>query len=181
MKKVFLVLIGVMLFGIFFNALWDKAPIVKTIVHGALDPTLGALLNLNIAIGYVVIIAVLQFLLTLIQKYTTDQEALKKIRDDQKAMQIELKKYAPNDPKAIEMHKQQLADIPKNFELALKPIIYTALPIILLFRWFADTFKALNDPKFFGLMGWFGTYFVLSIIFSIIFRKKTRRKKRNHL
>ena len=41
MKKVFLVLMGVMLFGILFNALWDKAPIVKTAVHTVLDPTLG--------------------------------------------------------------------------------------------------------------------------------------------
>lgn len=171
MKKVFLVLIGVMLFGLLFNSLWDKTPIVKAVVHGALDPTLGTILNLNITWGYVFIVGVLMFLLTLIQKYTTDQEALKKIRDDQKKMQEEIKKLAPNDPKAVEMHKQQLLDIPKNFELALKPIIYTALPIILLFRWFADTFKVLNDPKFFGLMGWFGTYFVLSIIFSMIFRK----------
>lgn len=171
MKKIFFLFLGLMIVGLLFNSLWDKVPAVKSAVNTALNPTLGALLKLNLTWGYVIIIGVLQLLLTIIQKYTTDQEALKKLREEQKAMQEEMKKYAPNDPKSKELRDQQFANLPKSFELVMKPLIYTALPIILLFRWFTDTFKSFNDPKFFGLLGWFGTYFVLSIIFSMIFRK----------
>jgi len=71
----------------------------------------------------------------------------------------------------LEFQKKQFEKIPETMELTMKPLLYTAIPFIILIRWFSDTFKNLNDPEFFGFMSWFWAYLLLAIIFSIILRK----------
>jgi uncharacterized membrane protein (DUF106 family) len=55
----------------------------------------------------------------------------------------------------------------------MRPLLYTAIPFVLFFRWFADYF---SNPffaafRFFGFLSWFWFYLIGSIIFSSIFRK----------
>ncbi len=170
MNVLFLFVI-IMLLGSVVYFLWESAPIISKSVHYFLDPTFGYLIHLNLTVGFIIIIFIITFLTTLIQKYTTDQEALKKLREDQKAMQEEMKQYRNDPAKMLEFQKKQLQDMPKSMELSMKPIIYTALPFILFIRWFTDTFKNLGNPKFFGFMSWFIFYMILTFIFTLILRK----------
>ena len=72
--------------------LWNQYPVIKNAVHSALDPTAGSVLNYNIYLGMFIVVAAITLLTTLVQKYTTDQEALRKMKTEQKSAQEEMKK-----------------------------------------------------------------------------------------
>ena len=149
---------------------WNSVPLIKSSVHFILDPTAGKLLNLNIYLGMFIIVFALTLITTLIQKYGTDQQELKKLKEEQKILQEEIKKYKGHPEKLLELQKKQLSFIPKTFDLTTKPLIYTFVPFILFFRWFNDYFSSLQF-KFFGFLTWFWFYIIVSIILSSILRK----------
>ncbi len=150
---------------------WDKLTIISKSVHYVLDPTFGKLLTWNNLIGLVIITFIMTLLVSLVQKFTTDQEALRSLKEEQKALQEEMKNNKDNPEKMSEISKKQLALIPKSFGLSGKSIVYTTIPFILLLRWFQDYFTGVGEPKILFFFGWLGSYIIFSIIFSIIIRK----------
>lgn len=151
---------------------WEKWTWLKGGIHKILDPSLGALLNWNLTIGMFIIVLLLSFLTTILQKYTTDQKELKKIRDEQKEIQNQTKKFRDSPEKLMKLQKRQMELMPKQMKLGMSSVIYTGIPLILFFRWFQDYFLVLNNPKFFGFLSWFWFYLIFSIIFSSIIKKK---------
>ena len=164
-------LILIMAITFVIAGLWDKTPIISETVHYIFDPTLGYLLDLNLKWGFAFIVFIIMFLTTLVQKYATDQEALKGLKEEQKLFKEEIQKYKDDPSKVMELQKKQLMHLPRTFELTMKPILYTAIPFVLFIRWFDDIFKNLGNPDIILSFGWFGTYFMLSILFSMILRK----------
>jgi len=160
----------VMLFSLVIAGLWNSFPLIKNSVHFILDPTVGFLLNYNYYVGMFIIVGIISFITMLVQKYGTDQETLKKMREEQKFMREEMKKYKDNPEKILELNKKQLEDMPKLFEITMKPLIYTFVPFVLFFRWFNDYFSA-TGFKFFGFFFFIWFYIILSIIFSSIWKK----------
>lgn len=148
---------------------WNKVPAIKDSVHFILNPTAGKLLSWNATFGMILFSAIITFLLTIIQKYTTDQETLRQIKKEQKVLQEEMKKVKDNPQKLLELQKKQLEFVPRTMDITIRPLMYTSVPIILFIRWFGDYF-ATNPIKIFGL-SWIWAYIILSIIFSTIFRK----------
>ncbi|VVB78776.1 Uncharacterised protein [uncultured archaeon] len=146
-------------------AMWEKFPVIKDTVNSALDPTLGVLLKWNFYLGFVIIIAGTSFILTLSQKYLSDQEELRELRREQKILSEEMKKYKDHPEKLLELQKKQFEFIPRTMELTMKPTLYTMVPIILFFRWFGPNLS----PVFGGW--WILWYLVGTLIFSSIFRK----------
>jgi len=138
---------------------------IQEIVGSVLDPTLGRLIELNTWFGFIVIIALTSFILTVSQKYLSDQAALKEIKKEQKYLQEEMKKYREHPEKLMELQKKQLEFFPRTFELTMKPVMFTSIPIILLFRWFSDHFLPV-----FGNW-WILWYLIGAMVFSGIFRK----------
>lgn len=170
MMKYFLVLFGVTLVGIVIASLWNSVPSIKNTAHAILDPSLGTLLGFNATLGMIIISAILALILTIVQKYTTNQALLRELKAEQKMLQQEMKKFEKDPEKLLELNKKQLEIVPKTMELTMRPVLFTSIPIILLIRWFNDYF-AVNTFKFLGFMSWIWTYILLSIVFSIIFRK----------
>ena len=142
---------------------------VKEFVGSFMDPVFGRLIEINVYLGFIVIVGLITFLLTLAQKYLSDQAQLKEIRKEQKYLQEEMKKYKDHPEKLLELQKQQLAFMPRTMDITMGSMAYTAIPILLFFRWFYDYF-AENPVKIFGFMGWIWAYLLLSIIFSMIYR-----------
>lgn len=171
MKKPFLVLILVLFFTLVIAGLWDTLPVIKSTVNAILNPTFGFLLNIHLTMGFLIITLFVTFATTLVQKYGTDQQALKSLKEEQKALQQEMKQHQNNPGKMLEIQKKQLEQIPRTFELTMQPLIYTAVPFVLLIRWFSDTFKNLNNPELLGFLSWFWAYLLFTILFSIILRK----------
>lgn len=165
MKKEIIILMVVMFVSLYIASNWDKMPYIKNNVEAVLNPTLGALLRWNIYVGFIFVVGITSLILTLAQKYLSDQKQLKELRKEQKLLNEEMKKYKEHPEKLMEIQKKQLEFIPKTFNLTLMPMIYTSIPIILLFRWFGDKLNLV-----FG--GWWILYYIIgAMIFSTIFRK----------
>ena len=150
---------------------WNKIPVLKDSVHGVLDPTAGALLIWNLNIGMLIIVFCIALFTSLVQKYATDQKTLKELKEEQKALQAEMKKYKDHPEKLFDLQKKQLQIFPKTMKLSMRAIMYTGIPFILFFRWFQGFFVMLGDPHIFGFFSWFWFYLVFAMVFGSIFRK----------
>ncbi len=155
---------------------WDKVPFIKDNVHRVLDPSAGALLNWNLTLGMLAIIVIINIITTIIQKYATDQEALRELKKEQKILQAEMKKYKDHPEKVAELSKKQMQFIPKTMKLTSRAIAFTGVPFILFFRWFNDIFTAMEletgvPVRFLGFLSWFWFYLIFTMVFSGIFRK----------
>lgn len=166
-KGIFIVLIASMFIAYF----WNRVPIISGSVGKILDPSAGLLLNWNLTYGMIIIVFIITVFMTIVQKYATDQEALKEIKKEQKIIQEQMKEYKDHPEKIAELTKKQFEFFPVMMKHSMRPIIYTGIPIILFFRWFIDFFTIIGDPRFFRFFNWFWFYLILSIIFSSILRK----------
>lgn len=171
MNKGMKTLLIVMIISLIIGGLWNSLTFIKNTIHAGLDPTAGRMLDWNVNWGMVIISAAIVLCMTLIQKYTTDQETLRQIKKEQKILQAEMQKFKNHPEKLLELQKKQLEFIPKTMDITMRPLIYTVIPIILFFRWFSDYFIANEGIKIFGYLGWLWAYLIFSIIFSMIFRK----------
>lgn len=161
----------VMSLSLLIAFLWDNFSFIKNTAHLILDPSVGFLLNWNLTLGMTLVILFVSLIMTLAQKYGTDQNTLREMKREQKTLQEEMKKYKEHPEKMMEIQRKQLEFFPKMLKMSMRPMIYTAIPLILFFRWFMDFFTSIGDPKFFGFLSWFWFYLLGSIIFSSILRK----------
>lgn len=152
-------------------SLWEKIPSIKENVHKIFDPSLGVLLNWDLTYGMLIIIFVLSSITLLVQKFTTDQNAIRELKKEQKQVQEEMKKYRDNPEKMMELNKSMMPTTWKIMEITMKSSFYTIIPLILLFRWFMDYFAAIPEFRFFHFFTWFWFYLLGIIIFSSIMRK----------
>lgn len=153
---------------------WEQLSFIKGTVHMVLNPTLGQLLIFNQYVGMIIIAAILNLIITLLQKFTIDKETMKEIKKEQKELKEDMKKYKNHPEKLMELNQKQFELVGKSLPLTMRPIIFTSIPFILLFRWFHDIFGVdgyLNGTMFLGFMSWFWFYLVISIIFSMTYRK----------
>src|SRR3989344_6439249 len=87
MKTILFVMVAALLIA----SLWNTVPLIKATVNFILNPIFGLILNLNLFWGLLVIILFINLAQTLIHKYTTDQEGLKKLKEEQKEFQQQMK------------------------------------------------------------------------------------------
>jgi len=163
-------LFTVMLVSIIIALSWDSVKGIRDAAHSVLDPTLGTILDLHLNIGFLIAVAIIGLITTLVQKYATDQATIKQIKDEQKALQVEMKQYKEHPEKLMELQKKSMELVFKTMPLTMRPLVYTAVPFILLLRWFGDYFIT-NPIKIFGFFSWLWAYILFSILFSSIFRK----------
>ncbi len=169
-NKSLLIYFAVLFISLYIVGQWNaelfgEKDFLRNKIGFVLNPTLGALLNWNIYIGFIAIVALTSLILTIAQKYLSNQAELRELKKEQKLLQEEMKKYKDDPSKLAELNKKQLEFIPKTFNLTMKPLMYTSIPIILLFRWFGEYLHPI-----FG--GWWILYYLIgSLIFSSIFRK----------
>jgi uncharacterized membrane protein (DUF106 family) len=167
----FRTLIIIMLIPLAIAGLWDALPVIKNSVHYLLDPSAGVILNWNLTLGMTILVFILSLFTVTIQKYTTDQKTLKEIRKEQKILQKEMQKYRDHPEKMMELQKKSFEFIPKTMKLTTRSLAYTAVPLILLFRWFMDFFTSLGNPKFLGFLNWFWFYLITFMIISGVIKK----------
>ncbi len=172
----FMPIFFVMIISLVIAFAWDKVPVIQNSVHAVLDPTAGSLLTWNLTAGMLLIVLMITLVTTVIQKYATDQEALKELKKEQKILQEEMKKYKDHPEKVAELSKKQFQFIPKTFKLTSRAIMFTGIPFILFFRWFSDVFITMEaiigaPVKFLGFLSWFWFYLIFTMVFSTILRK----------
>ena len=174
----FMPIFFIMVISLVIAFAWDKPgfTFIPNSVNAVLNPTAGFLLNWNLTAGMLLIVLIITVLTTIIQKYATDQEALKELKKEQKILQAEMKKYKDHPEKVAELSKKQFQFIPKTFKLTSRAITFTGIPFILFFRWFNDVFTVMEATtgapiKFLGFLSWFWFYLIFTMVFSSILRK----------
>ena len=106
----------------FLNVLF--APLLKL-------PALWAVISLSLIIS---------FLIMIITKYTTDQALMKKLKEDLKEYQNQMKGLKNNPAKTIEVQKKAMEVNMKYMMHSFRPTLITFIPIILIFGWMSSTF-----------------------------------------
>ena len=152
-------------------SLWNKVAFIKDSAHAILNPTAGVLLDWNLTWGMIIIVLAISVIMTLAQKYATDQKTLRQMKEAQKKIGEEMKKVRDNPQKMMELQKESMKFMGPMMTMGMRPMIYTAVPLILFFRWFMDYFSLVENFKFFGFFSWFWFYLISTIIFSTILRK----------
>ena len=99
------------------------------------DAILGNLVGSNPKLALVVISFAIAMFTTLAYKYFSNQDELKKIKEDVKSMQAEAKEHKDDQKKAMEINKQIMQRNMESFKHNIKPMVITFLPIILIFGW----------------------------------------------
>jgi len=125
--------------------------------------------------GLFVVCLIINLITTLVYKYFTNQEALKKIKEDHKKIQEEMKVHKDNPAKVMQLQKEALSKgLLEPMKHQLKPMLILAIPFILIFNWLKLIY-GVGDIIYINI--WFihtgviGTYIIYSIIFGMIFRK----------
>lgn len=109
-----------------------------------IDPVLNAifapLLKIPSFFGIMVVSLLVTFIITIIYKYTTDQELLKSVKDKQKKLQEEMKKNRDNPKKLMKLQREAMSSSMEMMRESFKSMLYTFIPILILFGWIATHF-----------------------------------------
>lgn len=161
----------VIIASLIIAGMWDKWPWIKNIIHSVFDPSFGTLLNWNVTVGMLILVLLINFVTTIIQKFTTDQKTLKEIKEKQGELQKRMKESQKNPEQVMKLQQEIMPLSMKQMKLGMAGIIYTGIPFILLYRWFNDYFATISGFKFFGFLNWFWFYLIFSLIFNSLFKK----------
>lgn len=173
MMKSMGLMMGIMLVSLLIAGAWGSVPAIKNSVHAVLDPSVGVLLNWNVTWGMMMLVFIIALITMLAQKYLTDQETLRELKAEQKAIQEKAKEFKDDPEKMMEIQKETFPLMGQIMQHTMKASVYTIIPLILFFRWFMDYFAqpSLEGFKFFGFFSWFWFYLVFVMIFSSVLRK----------
>jgi uncharacterized membrane protein (DUF106 family) len=98
------------------------------------DPWLGKLLVLPPVWSILIISAFISLFITVVYKYTTNQHEMKRMKDDLKKYQKEMRET--KDPKKLMAIQKKSLDINMKYMMAsFKSTLYTFIPIIIIFAW----------------------------------------------
>lgn len=165
MKAGTIALFFVLALSLYIGYYWEDLDTVRAGVHYIFDPTFGALIGWSTFLGFMVTVAIISLILSLAQKFLTDQKELKILKAEQKAVQAEMKQYRDHPEKLLELQKKSFQTMPKMMHLTMRSFVYTGIPIILFFRWFQEILHPIYG-------GWWILYYIIAtMIFSSIFRK----------
>ncbi len=135
------------------------------------DSMFGSLIAWNPLWALIIISFGITLIITIAYKYLTNQEMMKKLKDDMKDHQKEIKANKDNTEKMIQLQKQIFDKNMKYMMHSLKPTIITFIPLILIFGYLRTSYTSL-DLNFLGFISsWIWTYILVSIIASMVLRK----------
>ncbi len=104
----------------------------------ALNPVLLPLLNLVGPFwGIFLLSLIISVIVTIIYKYTTNQELMKRLKDEQKSYSQKLKELRSNPEEMMKVQKEAMKTNMEYMKLSFKPTLITMLPILLIFGWMA--------------------------------------------
>lgn len=106
-----------------------------TFFDSALDPILRPLLSLGPFMTILIITLVVTLLTTIIYKYATDQDKLRKLKADIKRYQKKAMAAKEDPDKAMKIQKEMMKLNGDYMRSSMKSMLYTFIPILLFFGW----------------------------------------------
>jgi len=100
-----------------------------------LDPIFSPVLALPILWAVIILSFLISLIITLVYKYTTDQNLMKQLKDEMKELQKELKGLRGSPERAMQVQKKLMQINGKYMMQSMKSTLYSFIPIILIFGW----------------------------------------------
>lgn len=79
--------------------------------------------------------AVMATIVSVITKYTTDQNLMKHLKDESKDLQKQMKELKDSPEKMMAVQKKHMESSMKYMTQSFRPMLFTFIPIILIFGW----------------------------------------------
>ncbi|MBN4049214.1 DUF106 domain-containing protein [archaeon AH-315-M20] len=105
-----------------------------------LDPIFLPLLNIPILWAIIILSFLISLIITIIYKYTTNQNLMKQLKDEMKAFQKQIKELKAEPERAMKVQKQAMQTNMKYMMQSMKSTLYSFIPIILIFGWMNSNF-----------------------------------------
>ncbi len=100
-----------------------------------LNPIFNPLLKFPVVLVIGIMALIINLVITLIYKFTTDQNLMKELKDEMKELQKEMRELKKDPKRMMEVQKKAMATNMKYMSHSLRSTIFTFIPIILLFGW----------------------------------------------
>ena len=103
-----------------------------------LNPVLGPLLKLPILWTIVLLSFLISLIISLITKYTTNQNLMKQLKEEQKELQKEVKELRNKPEEMMKVNKKVMETNMKYMSQSMKSMLFTFIPIIIIFGWMSS-------------------------------------------
>jgi len=100
-----------------------------------LNPIFSPLLRLDPLLAIIIISLVMSLMITVLYKYLTDQDLMKRLKAEIKELQKEMKTLKDNPKKMMAVQKKAMETNTKYMMHSMKPTLFTFIPIIIIFGW----------------------------------------------
>ena len=114
------------------------------VFENLLNPIFSPLLNLPTLWAVIVMSFLISLIITIVYKYTTNQDLMKQLKDEMKEFQREVKELKKEPDKAMAVQKKSMQTNMKYMMHSMKSTLYSILPIIIIFSWMSANFA--YDP-----------------------------------
>lgn len=105
------------------------------VLDNILDPILGPLLNLPDVAALAIVAVVISLLVTLVTKFATNQDLMKRLKEEIKELQKEARDLKDNPSKAMEVQRRAMDTNMKYMMQSMRSTLITFLPIVIIFGW----------------------------------------------
>jgi len=99
----------------------------------------GPVLRLSQPWPILIISLMITLIITLVYKFMTDQEMMKKLKGEVKKLQEDIKEFKDDPKKMLEVQKEMMDKQLKMMSHSIKPTFITLIPIIIIFGWLSST------------------------------------------
>ncbi len=105
------------------------------VFENLLNPIFNPLLNFPTLWTIILLSFLISLIITLITKYATDQDLMKRLKEEMKELQAEMKELKKEPEKAMQVQKQVMQTNMKYMRQSFRSMLYTFIPIIIIFGW----------------------------------------------
>lgn len=113
---------------------------VLEIFDPLMDVSFGWALGIDPLYAIGIMSLVVSLLISIIHKYTTDQNLMKRLKDEMKELQAEAKELRDHPEKAMAVQRQMMETNMKYMGQSMRATVFTLLPIIIIFGWMSAHF-----------------------------------------
>jgi uncharacterized membrane protein (DUF106 family) len=105
------------------------------VLENILNPIFTPLLNIPPLLAVIMTSFLISLIITIIYKYTTDQNLMKQLKEEMKEFQKQIKALRKEPEKAMQIQKQSMQTNMKYMMQSMKSTLFSFIPIILIFGW----------------------------------------------
>lgn len=114
------------------------------VFESILNPVFDPLLSLPTLWAVIILSFLISVIITLVYKYTTDQNLMKDLKAEMKEFQKEIKELKQDPAKAMQVQKKSMQTNMKYMMHSMRSTLYSFIPIIIIFSWMTANFA--YDP-----------------------------------